>query len=106
MMSGAGSSNGNVTVPPTAPLLVVDGFLPADLALAMRRDIDSHFARPERHRAETHQVWNYWFIPDSYTYLRTAPEKVIERARIEAFHNALREWSRALLGMANVTWPY
>jgi hypothetical protein len=93
-------------VPATAPLIVVDGFLPADLALEMRRDIDSHFSSPEQHCAETHQVWNYWFVPDSYTYLRTAPEKVIERARIDAFHNALRNWSIAMLGMAKVTWPY
>ncbi len=93
-------------MPPTAPLIVVDGFLPADLALEMRQDIETHFATPEQHRAETHQVWNYWFVPDSYTYLRTAPEKVIERARIEAFHNALRDWSIAILGMAKVTWPY
>jgi len=91
---------------PTAPLIVVDGFLPADLALEMRRDIETHFATPEQHRAETHQVWNYWFVPDAYTYLRTAPEKVIERARTEAFHNALRDWSIAMLGMAKVTWPF
>jgi hypothetical protein len=72
----------------------------------MRRDIEAHFANPAEHRPETHQVWNYWFVPDSYTYLRTAPEKVLERRRIEAFHNALRDWSVAMLGMANVTWPY
>src|SRR5229473_1019985 len=105
-MSRSGSSNRDVVAPPSAPLIVIDGFLPPDLALAMRRDIDAHFATPEQHRAETHQVWNYWFVPDSYTYLRTAPEKVIERARIDAFHNALRNWSIAMLGMAKVTWPY
>ena len=93
-------------VVPTAPLIVVDRFLPPELALELRRDIESHFANPEEHRPETHQVWNYWFVPDSYTYLRTAPEKVFGRARIEAFHNALRDWSIAVLGMANVTWPY
>lgn len=93
-------------MPPTAPVIVVDGFLPADLALEMRRDIDAHFAKPEGHRADTHQVWNYWFVPDSYTYLRTAPEKVIERGRMAAFHQALRDWSIAMLGMANVSWPF
>ena len=91
---------------PTAPLIVIDGFLPPELALAMRQDIDAHFADPERHNPATHQVWNYWFVPDSYTYLRTAPEKVIERSRIEAFHKGLRDWSIGMLGMANVTWPY
>lgn len=100
------SSNRDAVVASNAPIIVVDGFLPADLALQMRRDIDSHFASPEGHRAETHQVWNYWFVPDSYTYLRTTPEKVIERGRIDAFHKALRDWSVAMLGMANVTWPF
>ena len=80
-MSRTGTSNSDSVVPPTAPLIVVDGFLPPELALEMRRDIETHFAKPEGHRPETHQVWNYWFVPDSYTYLRTAPEKVIERAR-------------------------
>ena len=100
------SSNRDAAVPPTAPVIVVDGFLPPDLALEMRRDIDTHFANPAGHRPETHQVWNYWFVPESYTYLRTAPEKVIEPGRMEAFHKALRDWSVAMLGMANVTWPY
>jgi hypothetical protein len=104
--ASAPSSNSGAVAPPTTSLIVVDGFLPAELALEMRRDIDAHFANPKEHRPGTHQVWNYWHIPDSYTYLRTAPEKVIERGRIDAFHNALRDWSVALLGMANVSWPY
>src|SRR5437899_12836337 len=105
-MSSTGSSSSERAIPPTAPLIVVDGFLPADLALEMRGDIDTHFSAPEQHRADTHQVWNYWFVPDSYTYLRTAPEKVIAPGRIETFHNSLRNWSIAMLGMANVTAPY
>lgn len=105
-MSRTGQNGDVAVVPPTAPLIVFDGFLPPDLALGMRRDIDAHFATPEQHRAESHQVWNYWFVPDSYTYLRTAPEKVIERARIDAFHNALRNWSISVLGLAKVSWPY
>jgi hypothetical protein len=90
----------------SAPLIVIDGFLPAELALQMRRDIDEHFASPHLHRPETHQVWNYWFVPELYTYLRANPEKVIGRERVTAFHGALRDWSMAMLGMANVTWPY
>jgi hypothetical protein len=42
-----------------APLAIVDDFLPRELAMAMREDIDAHFAEPGAHRAETHQVWNY-----------------------------------------------
>ncbi|MFI4948527.1 MAG: 2OG-Fe(II) oxygenase [Alphaproteobacteria bacterium] len=105
-MSRAGSNNSDGVMAPTAPVIVVDGFLPPDLALAMRRDIEAHFANPAQHRPETHQVWNYWFVPGSYTYLRTTPEKIIEQGRVEAFHNALRDWSIAVLGMARATWPY
>jgi Rps23 Pro-64 3,4-dihydroxylase Tpa1-like proline 4-hydroxylase len=72
----------------------------------MRRDIDAHFSEPEIHRPDTHQVWNYWFVPALYTYLRTDPEKIIQRSRVEAFQEVLREWAIVTLGMANVTSPY
>ena len=88
------------------PVIVVDGFLPGRLAMAMRRDIDAHFASPQAHRRETHQVWNYWFVPELYTYLRTDADRVIGREHVDAFHEALREWSTGHLGMAQVTWPY
>ncbi len=88
------------------PVIVIDGFLPGRLAMAMRRDIDAHFASPHAHRRETHQVWNYWFVPELYTYLRTDADRVIGREHVDAFHEALREWSTGHLGMAQVTWPY
>jgi Rps23 Pro-64 3,4-dihydroxylase Tpa1-like proline 4-hydroxylase len=88
------------------PLVIVDDFMPRELAMAMREDIDAHFAKPGAHRAETHQVWNYWFVPGLYTYLRTTPEKVIRRDRVEGFMDALRTWSTDTLGMGDLTWPY
>jgi Rps23 Pro-64 3,4-dihydroxylase Tpa1-like proline 4-hydroxylase len=93
-------------VPLRAPVVIVDDFLPRELAMAMRADIDAHFAKPEAHRADTHQVWNYWFVPELYTYLRTTPEKVIRRDRVDGFMEALGNWSTAALGMGDVTWPY
>ncbi len=86
--------------------LVVDDFLPRDQSAAMRADIDAHFANPAGHSPTTHQVWNYWYVPGSYTYLRTTPEKVIDRSKVEAFVNALRGWAARKLGLAGVTWPY
>jgi hypothetical protein len=88
------------------PILVVDGFLPGRLAMAMRHDIDAHFANPNAHRRDTHQVWNYWFVPELYTYLRTDADRVIGRNHVDAFHGALREWSTSHLGMAEASWPY
>jgi len=84
------------------PLIVVDGFLPAEIALQLRRAIDEHFANPQVHRAETHQVWNYWFVPELYTYLRTSPENVLGQEGSAAFHGALRRWSIATLGPMSV----
>src|SRR5262245_53785257 len=96
----------DVPAPLRAGVVVVDGFLPAEAAAAMRTDIDRHFAEPAAHRAEIHQVWNYWFVPGLYTYLRTTPEKVIRHAYVEDFVQALQEWSVGALGLGNVTWPY
>ena len=87
----------------SAPVAVIDDFLPDELAHAMRADIDAHFANPERHQADTHQVWNYWFVPELYAYLRTEPEKIIDKPRVAAFLTALRHWSLENLGMGNVT---
>lgn len=86
--------------------VVVDDFLPAAQSASMRADIDAHFASPDKHAAATHQVWNYWHVPGSYTYLRTTPEKVIELAKVEAFVSALRQWAGSKLGLGNATWPY
>ena len=89
-----------------APVAVVDDFLPLDLANAMRADIDAHFANPHRHNAETHQVWNYWFVPELYTYLRTNTANIFEPDRDKAFYKSLLTWSVENLGMAAVTNPY
>lgn len=86
--------------------VVVDDFLPQEHSVSMRRDIDAHFSNPGNHRAATHQVWNYWHVPGSYTYLRTSPEKVISREKVEGFVAALRNWTAGNLGFAGVTWPY
>jgi hypothetical protein len=91
---------------PSASFLIVDNFLPVELATAMRADIDAHFSRPDSHRPETHQVWNYWHVPRMYTYLRTQPEKVLQPARVEGFMERLREWSTDTLGLPNVRRPW
>jgi len=108
-MARGGSVSGTASVSTStvrAAVIVTDDFLELELAQAMRHDIDAHFSDPNAHRADTHQVWNYWFVPEQYTYLRTSPEKVISRARVEAFMNSLGRWSLTTLGMGAVTWPY
>jgi len=92
--------------PQVGALVVVDNFLPHELAAAMRADIDAHFATPFKHRPDTHQVWNYWFVPQTYTYLRTQPEKIIQRASLDRFMGLLHSWSSETLGLARLSWPY
>ena len=106
MQQGGALSGGPSLRPITAPHMAVDDFLPTSLAEQMRQGIDDHFAEPHSHRPDTHQVWNYWYVPDLYTYLRTLPEKVIARLLVERFHSALTAWARETLGMGKVTWPF
>jgi Rps23 Pro-64 3,4-dihydroxylase Tpa1-like proline 4-hydroxylase len=90
----------------STPFLILDDFLLPDDAAAMRRQIDTHFSEPHKHRPDTHQVWNYWHVPGLYTYMRTLPEKVIERALVARFVQALTVWAEYMLGLGHVTWPY
>ena len=104
IVSGAPDAD-PATAPNLAPVAVVDDFLPAELAEAMRADIDAHFAKPHTH-TEAHQIWNYWYVPELYTYLRAKPEKVFRPDRVAAFMATLREWSLENLGLARVTHPF
>jgi hypothetical protein len=107
MEQGANADGAAAAASPLAErLVIVDDFLPATLAEAMRADIDAHFDRPDAHAAASHQVWNYWFVPELYTYLRTQPEKVIDPERVRGFFDHLRGWCAQALGLSNVTWPY
>src|SRR5579875_468678 len=75
-------------------------------ARELRAAIDRHFANPHRHRPETHQVWNYWNVPEQYNYLRTQPEKVIPRGLMDQFYVILVELTTQKLGLTRVTWPF
>jgi hypothetical protein len=82
---------------------IIPNFSP--LAQPMRECIERHFKTPEKHGPD-HQVWNYWYVPDSYTYLRTSPEKVIERSLVEQFVGQITQFAMTQLGMDHVTWPF
>src|SRR4051812_21073170 len=88
-----------------APFITLDDFMPAREAAAMRAAIDAHFADPQDHEPGRHQVWNYWHVPQLYTYLRTTPEKVIPQALVLHFYQALTVFAREALGFGHVTWP-
>ena len=92
-------------VPFREPALVVDDFLPTEVALEMRRKVEQHFRDPYTHKPQSHMTWNYWFVPDMYTYLRTELKAILGRDLAENFHAALTQWSIGKLGLSHVTPP-
>jgi hypothetical protein len=94
------------TSPIRSSYLVVDDFMPSDIAREMRAVAEAHFGSPYDQSPKTHMNWNYWHVSGLYTYLRTLPEKVIGPVLTEAFHAHLSEWSRETLGLGMATSPY
>lgn len=76
-----------------------------DGANAMRAAFEEHFRDPARH-TDAHQVWNYWFVPDLYTYLRTAPTKIMPDALVARFMQRLNAWALATLGLSTRDYPW
>ncbi|WXH30216.1 hypothetical protein WA016_04186 [Myxococcus stipitatus] len=81
---------------------VVDGFFPD--AAELRAAVDAHFASPFT-PSHTQQIWNYWYVPGAYTYLRTEPQKVLPVRALEQLYQALREWALWQLGCAHFSPP-
>ena len=71
----------------------------------MRGAIDHHFDDPGNHGAG-HHVWNYWYVPGLYAYLRALPERIIDASLVDAFVRQLRLWSLERLGLGSVTPPF
>ena len=88
-----------------ASYLVLDDFLPLDLALTIRRDIETYFTAPNPQNTEMHQVWNYRFVPELCSYLRTTPAKIIRQERVRRFFEALQGCSKERLGLWTASWP-
>jgi hypothetical protein len=83
-----------------SPYLIVDDFMPAVAATAMRVAMEAHLGHPFKHTPKTHMVWDYWHVPGLYTYLRTLPELIIGDVLAKAFHEHLTQWSQVRLGLA------
>jgi hypothetical protein len=88
---------------------VQNGYLVAeqffDAAGELRAAFESHFNSPGTHTIQ-HQVWNYWFVPDAYTYLKTDPLKVIPQQLVVRFMQRLNSWAIATLGLSTKQNPW
>ena len=87
------------------PFKTVENFLPLAEAEALRKAAETHFQEPHKHTHDAHFIWNYWYVPGIYTYLRAQPERVLGHALASLFHQKLQHWAKQTLGMGHVTWP-
>jgi hypothetical protein len=85
----------------SAAPIVVDRFCP--FAAQLRDAFDAHFADPYAMHMQSHGVWNYWYVPGKYTYLRSAPAKVLGEALAQRFLGHLRDWALRHTGLVPVS---
>jgi hypothetical protein len=85
------------------PYMVVEHFF--DEADTLRAAFEAHF-RDARTHSSQHQVWNYWFIPELYMYLRTNPGKILSDALVDRFVWRLNAWATATLGLSSRSHPW
>lgn len=74
-------------------------------ARAMRECFEAHFRNPYDQTADTHGIWNYWYVPGQYTYLRANPNRLMPPALVDEFVSTLRGWALNALGTGAVTQP-
>jgi hypothetical protein len=83
--------------------VVVEQFF--DAAADLRAAFEGHFRDPQAHAGD-HQVWNYWYVPDTYTYLKTDPLKVLPRPLVARFVERLNTWAIGTLGLSTRANPW
>lgn len=86
-----------------APYVIAERFF--DGAEELRAAFEAHFQNPDKHTAQ-HQVWNYWYVPDSYTYLRTSPSKIMPEPLIQRFLARINGWAIETLGLSTRHHPW
>ena len=74
-------------------------------AEAMRQRYDTFFADGGQH-GQQHQILDYFFVRDTYAYLRTSADRILGQDLVGAFVEALRQHAEQRWGFRTVTWPY
>lgn len=83
--------------------VIVENFF--DQAEALRSAFEAHFANPATHGAQQ-QIWNYWYVPGTYTYLKTSPTKIVPQPLLERFMQNLNVWGMNALGLTTQLVPW
>jgi hypothetical protein len=74
-------------------------------AEGLRSAFEAHFRNPQIH-SPIHQVWNYWYVPELYTYLRTDPKRILPEPLLAQFLQHLNAWVSANLGLTTRSSPW
>ncbi|MHB1582439.1 MAG: 2OG-Fe(II) oxygenase [Acidimicrobiales bacterium] len=72
-------------------------------------ELRAHFYRrvaPSKEGPADRFVWDYWHLPEQYTYLRTPSPNVVPPSLLEAFLARLASWGDANLGCDRATLPW
>jgi hypothetical protein len=83
--------------------LVVPDFLPE--AKEMRAEFDERF-RDLRSTKPDRFVWDYWHMPDQYTYVRTYGDRYFRNDLTDALLERLRRWGLENLGCGAIRPPW
>jgi hypothetical protein len=75
-----------------------------DDADLLRRAYDAHFDDRISLRADRF-VWDYWYVPEFFTYLRALPQSIFPESVLEAFLARLLSFGRKELGCRRVLLP-
>src|ERR1700735_1357871 len=84
---------------------IVADFIDPDEARSLRAEFDAHVG-PDRTAKRGRFVWDYWHVPDQYTYLRTGPRGFFDAARYSRLLVALRAWGQEHLGCGQISEPW
>ncbi len=76
-----------------------------DDALKLRHEFEAKFKDPKKTSPDRF-VWDYWFVEDQYTLIRTEAENIFSKKVFQNFSQNLMEFGQKYLGFDGITPPW
>jgi hypothetical protein len=70
----------------------------------LREAVLAHFARPHA-AGPQHHIWNYWYVPEAYAYLRADPATILPAEGLRALIAQINLWAESRYGLRCATRP-
>lgn len=84
--------------------LILDGF--SRTARDLRNHFEKTFQDPTRDPTGSRFIWDYWNLPEQYTFLRTPAQHFFPKKIFERFYHELVLFGREHLGCHDITPPW